>query len=722
MRAIYKISILFIWLAGNLTTGIAQNATKPKPLTIWPSPKGNYLVVHQNSSADDSLLKQNTAYFRIERIELTKKNIQRIKEQTDPLDLNVNLPEIGRLRKPTTMAEVRRLARDEFVKFLKESTNQLTDEQFLAYLQTHNNIADYGFLGGEMELQPLLGNIYIDTDVKPGLVYLYRAIRVDKSNQKTLWAQGITVTGAENEALRQLTTKTVGITGFDSLVSVKWGLPIRKFEPQSQPQVQIPDQADPNDLAFRRAVTVFNVDTLTIRASVWLYNGTTWKKGGTVIPTLNTSSDTLTFFWQKPCVPEEVVRVFLLPQDMVENPGIPSDTATAVAIGNDRVKLIYGANAQDTTDAIRVSWAKLPIKPYYTGIEVARNNGSADSTFSIVAQLTPSDTVFYDYQTLPGVSYTYRVRPLFIPLQDLYQAVPAEVVGTGTKFSKPLPISDLQVKHEGRNIRLNWTGTDSPSVFSYFVYRGTSKDNLSRVSGTLHEATTYLDTADALSGRTEYFYSILTMSLTQDTSELAPPVSIRPLRSIETTYPKTVEAALIDKEAWLNWNDVRTEDNILTGFIIQRKSESNGTFQTLTQTILDQPSFTDTTLREGQTVWYRVAAVTAFGDTTTFSDDVEISLPLPEPDPIFTFYVRNITQGVEVSWPGIEDGKREKYGIYRREANTDTFTKIGEVNSQSTQFLDTQVRAGTKYVYSVTSIEAASRESKRVKSQAIIRE
>ncbi|GAB3989604.1 hypothetical protein GCM10028807_14870 [Spirosoma daeguense] len=701
---------------------MAQNELEPNPLVVLPSPKGNYLIVSSmNPTTSDSLMKLNTAYFQIERVELTQKTMQRIKERSDRVGSGpeLPLPEIGRLHLPTSTTDLHRVASNEFIELLKRSTNQSTDEQLVAYLKTHSSPGAYGLLGGEIDLQPLLGNVYVDTEAKPGMVYLYRAIRVDKMNNKTLWAQGITVTGAENEELRQLRIKTASVTGFDSLVSVKWTLPIRQFEPR--PEIPMPDTFDPNDPAFRRAITVHFTNPQTVRASVWLYNGTTWKKAETLLPNLNEAGDTLTFFWQKPCVPEEVVRVFLVPQDIVENTGTPSDTATTVAIGNDKVRLIYGAKAQDTTDAIRVSWAQLPVKPYYTGIEIARDNGS-DSTFTVVAQVTPSDSVFYDYYVRPGVSYTYRVRPLFIPLQGLAQPVAAEAFATATKFTRPLPVSDLQAQREGKHIRLTWEGVDSPSLFSYYVYRGTSPDKLVRVTGTLGKNTTYLDSSSVLSGRLEYFYSVMTMSLTQDTSDMAPAVSIRPLRSIETTYPKTVEATLIDKEAWLSWNDVRTEDNILTGFIIQRRSEPNGTFRPLTQTVLDQPSFTDTTLREGQTAWYRVAAVTAFGDTTVFSEATELALPLPEPDPVFTFYVRNTTSGVEVSWPGVDDGEREKYGIYRREANSATFTKIGEASNKDTQFLDTQVRGGTKYVYSVTSIEAANRESKRVKSQAIVRD
>ncbi|MFC5408595.1 fibronectin type III domain-containing protein [Larkinella bovis] len=687
-----------------------------------PSPKGNYLFVQPVAPETSDFIQQlNTAYYQIKRLALVKKTSLRYLEQLEngkpPEDLK--LAEVGQLRRPKTMADVRKVVPEEFIGYLKKATEQSTDEQFLSFLNTHSNPADYGVLGSEVALQLVLGNVYLDTDVKPGMMYLYQVIRVDKSNKKTFWAQGITVAGAENETLGQLNTQLSGVAGDDSLVTVKWHIPINPLN--STPKFPILYQVDPQDQASRRNVSFYPTEPRTIRASVWLFNDNSWKKESTLIPTMNDAGDTLTFYWSKPCVPEEVVRVFLLPQDLVENPGTPSDTATAVAIGNNKIKLIYGAKAQDTTDAIRVSWAQLPAKPYYTGIEIARDNG-ADSTFSVIAQLTPSDSSFYDYYIRPGVSYTYRVRPLFIPLQGLVQSIAAEAIGTGTKFSRPLPVSDLQVQHEGRNIRLNWTGTDSPSVFSYYVYRGTSKDNLSRVSGTLRKTTTFLDSSDVLSGRSEYFYSILTMNLTQDTSELAPPVAIRPLRSIETTYPKTVEAALINKEVWLSWNDVRTEDNILTGFIIQRKSEPNGMFRPLSQTVLDQPSFTDTTLREGQTVWYRVAAVTAFGDTTAFSNDAELSLPRPDPDPVFTFYVRNISQGIEVSWPRINDGKREKYGIYRREATSDTFTKIGEASSQETQFLDPQVESGTKYVYSVTSIEAANRESKRVKSLAIVRE
>ena len=730
MMKLIKMSYSLLLLSLTTLTGLWAQTNEPnQPLLLFPSPKGNYLVVTPfKPTAADSVLQQQTAYFQIERAELTarffEKGQAKAEKSSDTLaktnEKSLKTREITQLRRPNTLQDLRRVVTADYLELLKKATKQATDEDLVRFVQTHTIPDSYGLLGSTMDLQLVLGNVYIDSDVTAGSVYYYRIFRVDRAGQRTPWSEGITVAGAENSGLKQLQVRGLQVSAIDSVVQMSWVLPLSQFAalPPSKPQTKV-NFSDP---AFIKSLSAFITTPESVKGVLMVYNGTEWKQSEILMPTRNAAGDSLLFYWSKPCLPEDVVRAFIVPQDIVANPGTPSDTLTAVAISSQRLVLIYGANAQDTTDAVRVSWSRLPAKPYYTGIEITRDNGS-DSTFSVVAQLTPQDSVYYDYKVRPGVSFTYRVRPVFIPLQGLEQPIPAEAVGSCTKFSKPLPVSELRVSNEGRHIRVNWTGTDSPSLYGYYVYRGTSKTDLSVISPTIAlGATTYLDTVEALSGRTEYFYSVMATNVRQDTSLLVAPVGIRPLRAIETTYPRNVEVSLVNKAAWLSWNDVRQEDNILTGFILQKQTRPNGPFSPISASVLTEPSYIDTTLRAGQTVWYRIGAITAFGDTTAFSEPAELSVPRPAPDPVFTFYVRNITEGVEVSWPGVSNGLREKYGIYRREAESDDFTKIGEVDQRGTLYVDTKVQNGAKYVYSVTAIEADDRESKRVKSVAIVRD
>lgn len=722
------ILLVALLLNGVLTT--AQIVETSQPLIILPSPKGNYLVISpMKPNKQDLFLLKNTAYFQIERTEVSTKALEKARTKGSRIGIDT----VGRnathelftgqtrLRasRPKTIAELRQLVGDPFLERLRKATSTDSDAALLTYLGAHPNPTDYSWLAASIELQQVLGNVYLDQTAKSGLVYYYRVFQVDAAGSPLPWSESFTVAGAENQSLKALKVRGSSVSGHDSLVTMTWKLPLSQFKPALP--AQTPTTFDVEDPVFRKSMTVHLTTAQSVRGTVQVYEGNTWKAGPTLYPTANETGDTLLFTWQKPCVPEELVRACLIPQDLVYNPGSPSDTLTAVAVTNQHLIYIYAVKAQDTTDAIRLSWPRLPTKAYYTGIELMRDNGT-DSTFVQLARLSAQDSVYVDYNVRPGVNYTYQIRPLFIPLQGLEQPVAAEAAGSCTKFSKPLPVADLQVGNEGRHIRLSWTGTGGPSLYGYYVYRGTSQTNLSLVSGVVRNATTYLDTADVLSGRTTYFYSVMTANLTQDTSQLAPPVSIRPLRPIHTTYPKLVEVSLINKAAWLNWSDVRQQDNVLTSFVLQRRDRPAGIFQTLSPAALTQPSFVDSTLQAGQTVWYRVAALTAFGDTTQFSDPVELSLTQPAPEPVRTFYVRNISEGIEVSWPSLHVEQRERYGIYRREATQDEFMRIGEVAQPNTLFVDRQVQTGTKYVYSVSAIEAGNRESQRVNAQALTRE
>lgn len=182
------IALLFVIAAGVQ----AQDKPTKQGMIVLPSPRGNYLLVApMKPTADDSVRMQETAYFQIERTELTNRDVERalakIAKAGDvtkvPSDELIKTREIARLQRPNTVTEVRRLVSAEYLTGLKQSLNLATDEDLLRFLQTHTNPKSYGVAASTLDLHLLLGNVFIDPNVKAGTVYHYRVTRVDKANQ-----------------------------------------------------------------------------------------------------------------------------------------------------------------------------------------------------------------------------------------------------------------------------------------------------------------------------------------------------------------------------------------------------------------------------------------------------------------------------------------------------------------------------------------------------------
>ena len=391
MNKLHTILLVSSLIPGLFVSATAQTTSPERNVPVLPSPRGNYLLVSPiETTPTDSATLRNTAYFLIERTEITEKVLEKrmappLKPSTDTLQESKSVSdltyrEVGRLRQVSSMQEVRRVFSEASIADLKKMTKQPTDGQLITYLQTHPNVASYPFFEGRIELQLLLGYAFLDEGVQPGGLYFYRVTQVDKNNRKTLWSEAIAVAGAENERL-----KTIRVNTRAANLSL-------------------------TDPAFRQHVAFHIAEPKTLTAQVKYREGNVWKSGGRLLPVLNKTGDSLEVYWQKRCVPDEVVRASLVLQDIVYNPGTPSDTSLAFAVSAGKLALIYKATARDTTDAIRVSWPRLPRKPYYTGIELSR---STDSTFAVVARLTATDTLYTDYHVRPGVPYIYHVKPLF---------------------------------------------------------------------------------------------------------------------------------------------------------------------------------------------------------------------------------------------------------------------------------------------------------------------
>ncbi len=81
-----------------------------------------------------------------------------------------------------------------------------------------------------------------------------------------------------------------------------------------------------------------------------------------------------------------------------------------------------------------------------------------------------------------------------------------------------------------------------------------------------------------------------------------------------------------------------------------------------------------------------------------------MTLSVPSAGNVNTFYVRNITEGLQIDLPKMSDPDRKGFVIYRRKAAEGQFTKLTELKSDEFSYLDTNTTKGEVYVYAIAVI------------------
>jgi hypothetical protein len=177
----------------------------------------------------------------------------------------------------------------------------------------------------------------------------------------------------------------------------------------------------------------------------------------------------------------------------------------------------------------------------------------------------------------------------------------------------------------------------------------------------------YLDTTGYLTGRVTYYYAIMAINPTQDTSDLSPKVMYTPIKKESFQAPSFVNSEIINGEAHLAWNDVKLNDDFIEGYVVQRKIKGEKAFKNLHSKALNYANFIDTTFGKIEYL-YRVAAISIKNDTSTFTPETVVKIEKPKDvlNAITDITLKNLSKTIRISWPSVEVGDVKGYKIYRK--------------------------------------------------------
>lgn len=706
----YNKLILALLICLSTAQALAQANQNLYEVLTYPSPKGVYISVFP--------LDTNDVYASAKAF-IVKKN-----------DAKNNEKAIGRI-KLTTDAETfaQLLGGEAYAQFV--NTKQFKNEaEVTAYLTSKDNLQEKLFFA-ELDIRYMVafGFGFLDNDTKPNEMYVYSIIKVDNQNKETEIGGGAVYT-QKNPEISKVKANLARVEGSDSSVTFKW---YTEFPVFSKKKLEdLPVEGDITDYASLRKAVVANANEFAkfptyannthLKVYYRINNQLNWRYNSSNIAGADSTGKNY-ISARIACLPEDLVEVIVIPEDYASNPGDTSKIARGVAVTNNSIELIYGLNSVDSTNSIALSWKQLSKKPYYTGIELSKSWENVPP--KVIATLPVDATTYQDMEVYPaGQIFTYYIRPLFLEFQDLKQEAPALAMQSCTKFSRPLPPFNVKAEPLGKLAKITWEAIDNKTLHSYHVYRGTSPEAMFPVSSNVFTKE-YIDSTDYLSPTMTYFYSVMAMNLTQDTSVLAPYVSYVPVKKLDIKSPPLIGNEIVNDVAILTWDDVRLNDDYIGGYLLQRKKKDEKEFITLHEAaVLQQNSFTDTTFQRGVQFVYRIASVSIKGDTAQFSPEIDISAIVEKEDlaGITDIKLTNLSKTIRIAWPAVEGENITQYKVYRKLPTEANFKLLATLPNGNFEYEDANLKVGTTYVYTVTALDNEKRESDVIQRKSIYRE
>ena len=712
-----KIIIILISLLANLHANAQQVsqavADVVKAKGYFPTVQnkdGNYIIVN-SAKSDEKVSEQafNDTFDNLASINLYRQVLTETIVEREFTKVSANL--FGKLT-PEKMQKI--LTKEEIAELTKYLALK-SEKDLVSFINANPNPLKYKLMYNSFKIKQLLGFVIADNQLQTGVSYLYKVMFVDKKGNEKLYGYSIGLNGTQNNVILNKIKPTISkISMNDSLVISYWKY---RFDTDDFKNFIAESEKLQQNIGIFEGIKDFTLNHLV--AQMWIKS----KKG--FIPTekrvvsSSSNNDSLEIGFSVSTHPGDLVDIYIVLQDDIGNQGFPSDTANILAVDPTQVPIVQESKVTDIIDGLKLTWKQLPNKPYFEGVEVTRFG--EESKLDTIGIFSPSDTVYTDYDVKVGVYYTYNVRALYKKGYEMVQKLPAQAVGTNTKFSKPSAATNLIATNKKQAIELNWSYVKNSRFYGYYLYRGLSPLNMASIAGPLTD-NVFVDSSKVLNGQTEFHYYVVVKDLTQQNSPPSNTVVIKPKIRVESAIPYNLKCQIVNKKLYLSWTDVKTNDTYVKGYTVRRTETDSNHFVQLMPRLLKSPYIIDSTSNPASTYQYQVASINANGDTSDYSE-VLLYAPVKAPvDVVGKYTIRNLSMGIEVSWDRLLYPNRKNYTIYKTAFGTDKLEKIGTVKADEFVFIDKNVEAGKEYMYSITVTDVENREGAQAQAQTIIRD
>lgn len=396
-------------------------------------------------------------------------------------------------------------------------------------------------------------------------------------------------------------------------------------------------------------------------------------------------------------------------EDFAGNRGPASDTLYAIAFDVAQLSGIANLQVTDTSGGLLLTWDPLPRQAMYSAIQILKSR-QLGADYITIDTISAWETAYLDEAVIPASSYYYKLRPLLYNLAGAEPLNFAEANGhKSTSEDSPLPVPPRDVSAEltRDGVKVSWQHGDELNLFGYYVLRGPSAANLEVISQPVQD-TVFIDSLFSPGFSGQLHYAIQVVDLSQRISDTSDVVSVAISQPVVLTAPGGLQARRYVERVALQWENTMLRDDAVEGFAIYRRTTDSDTFEPLLSNPLRLPFFSDTTATPNKAFEYAVTSVDSWGNQSILSPTVIVEKDQTVPlSPPIDISLRNLSAGIEVSWPKPVDGPNRTYAVYRKQPGEEKFIKMGDV-VQSASFMDIHVAPGTLYEYAVRVLIGSS--------------
>jgi len=295
-----------------------------------------------------------------------------------------------------------------------------------------------------------------------------------------------------------------------------------------------------------------------------------------------------------------------------------------------------------------------------------------------------SSTSYTDSSVSNGTTYYYKVAAVnaggISPLSSEVSATP----------QVPAPAAPTNLIATAGNAQVSLTWTASSGAASYNIYRSTTSGAETLLASAV-SSTSYSDSS--VSNGTTYYYKVAAVNA-GGTSPLSSEVSATP-QVPAPAAPTNLTASAGNAQVSLTW----TASSGATTYNVYRSTTSGA--ETLLASAVSSTSYADSSVTNGTTYYYKVAAVNA-GGTSPLSSEVSATPQVAAPPAPTNLVATAGNAQVSLTWTASSGAT--SYNIYRATTSgTETLLQSGV---SSTTFTDSSVTNGTTYYYKVAAVNA----------------
>ena len=346
-----------------------------------------------------------------------------------------------------------------------------------------------------------------------------------------------------------------------------------------------------------------------------------------------------------------------------------------------------------SSSQINLSWTDVASE---TGFKIERKTG-ASGTYVQIGTTGTNIVSYNDTGLTVNTTYFYRIRATNIGGDSSYSV---EVSATTLNTAPAAPSGLTATAISTTQVNLSWVD-NSPNETGFRIERsiGTNFVEITTVGAGI---TTFSDTG--LVPGTNYLYRVRATNLLGDSaySNQATATTLVPPPATPTGLAATATSS---SQINLTWSDVATE----TGFKIERKTGSGGTYAQIATVGAGVTTYSNTGLSGNTTYFYRIRATNAGGDSAYSAEASATTLNSPPAAPATLTAVAASGTQINLSWPDVAN--ETGYKVERKTGSGGTYAQIGTTTTGVLTYSDSGLTAGTTYFYRVRATNSAGDSS-----------